>query len=310
MKALASRVSYAAASLACWCQPCFLSRVISEAAVTKHFREVVGLVPAAGRARRLMPLPCSKEIYPIGFTRLQSGELRAEVASHHLFEKLTRAGATRAYVILRDGKWDIPGYFRDGQMLGTALAYLVIEGSLGPPDTLDRAYPFVAGNSIAFGFPDILFGPDDVFDTLLLKLQETSADVVLGLYVAHDVTQMDMIDTDAEGRVRSLFLKPAFTELKYTWVCAVWTPTFTEFMHLFMIEEKRRLQESGEATSDKSSYGRIDAQGDLPLGAVIKAAVEQGLKVYGVPFPEDTYIDIGTPSNLLEASRTFVPGRE
>ena len=254
--------------------------------MTKHLREVVGLVPAAGRAKRLMPLPCSKEVYPVGFTQLQSGEPRARVASDHLFEKFSRAGATRAYVILRDGKWDIPAYFRDGQTVGTALAYLVIEGSLGPPDTLDRAYPFVTSASIVFGFPDILFGPDDVFDRLLVRLHESNADVVLGLHVAHDVTQADMIGIDGEGRVQSFLLKPTFTDLGTTWVSAVWAPTFTEFMHLFMIQEKRRLHEGGETTPAKNRYGRIDAQGDLPLGAVIKAAVEQGLKVYGLPFLE------------------------
>ena len=29
--------------------------------------EVVGLVPAAGMAKRLQPFPCSKEVYPVGF---------------------------------------------------------------------------------------------------------------------------------------------------------------------------------------------------------------------------------------------------
>ncbi len=31
--------------------------------------EVIGLIPAGGQAKRLSPLPCSKELYPIGFER-------------------------------------------------------------------------------------------------------------------------------------------------------------------------------------------------------------------------------------------------
>lgn len=270
----------------------------SEADVMKDPGEVVGLVPAAGRATRIAPLPCSKEIYPVGFRRQENGEVRPQVASHHLFEKFCRAGATRAYVILRDGKWDIPAYLGDGRIVRMALAYLVIAESLGPPDTLDRAYPFVANNSVAFGFPDMLFGPDDVFVRLLRKLRETAADVVLGLYAAHDVTEMDMVGIDGEGRVQSLVLKPQSSELRYTWVCAVWTPAFTQFMHLFLDEERAKTD------SDQAAYRHIDAKGDLPLGAVIKAAVEQGLPVYGLAFPHDTYIDIGTPTRLLEAMRT------
>ncbi len=31
--------------------------------------EVIGLIPAGGQSKRLSPLPCSKELYPIGVER-------------------------------------------------------------------------------------------------------------------------------------------------------------------------------------------------------------------------------------------------
>src|SRR5262249_37216384 len=159
---------------------------------------VVGLIPAAGQGKRLAPSPCSKEIYPIGFRRdSQTGDLQPEVASQHLFEKFRRAGATNVFVIMRDGKWDIPAHFGDGRRVGVNVAYIVIDGSLGPPDTIDRAFPFVADKAVAFGFPDILFGPDDVFATLLRQLRTTDSDIVLGLYLAYNRQQMDMVDVDA-----------------------------------------------------------------------------------------------------------------
>lgn len=268
--------------------------------MSQESRAVIGLVPAAGRAKRVGPLPCSKEIYPIGFRRDESGQTRPLVASHHLFQKFRRAGATTAFVILRDGKWDIPAYLGDGSVVGIELAYLVIPGSIGPPDTLDRAYSFVSSSTIAFGFPDIIFGPDDVFEQLLNRMRETSADVVLGLYPAPDVRQTDMIDFDASGRVRSMVLKPAASTLRYGWACAAWTPAFTHFMHEFVKHER------GKAAEDVTAYQLVDAQGDLPMGAVVKAAVEHGLLVYGVEFPSDTYLDIGTPKHLVEAVTTGV----
>jgi len=33
----------------------------------KVIEEVVGIIPASGRATRIAPLPCSKELYPVGF---------------------------------------------------------------------------------------------------------------------------------------------------------------------------------------------------------------------------------------------------
>src|SRR5688572_29373642 len=143
--------------------------------------QVVGLVPAAGSGKRIAPLPCSKELFPIG-VQLTNGKPRAKVISHYLLEKYRMAGITTAYFVLREGKWDIPAYFGDGAMLDMHLAYLVISDSCGPPDTLNRAYPFVQNKLIAFGFPDILFTPNDVFKQLLERQMSTNADLVLGLY--------------------------------------------------------------------------------------------------------------------------------
>ena len=102
-----------------------------EADVPGELTSVVGLVPAAGRAKRIAPLPCSKEIFPVGFRRDAQGDVRPRVASHDLFAKFARAGASRAYVILREGKWDIPAYFVDGRIVGLDLAYIVIAESIG-----------------------------------------------------------------------------------------------------------------------------------------------------------------------------------
>jgi NDP-sugar pyrophosphorylase family protein len=221
-----------------------------------------------------------------------------QVASHHLFRKFSRAGATRAYVILRDGKWDIPAYFGDGRVVGIDLAYVVIPESMGPPDTLDRAYSFVTNDVVAFGFPDILFGPDDVFERLLLKLQETDADIVLGLYASDDTRQMDVVGIGDDGRVQSIALKPPVSDLRHGWICAVWTPAFTEFMHTFVKRER------GKSVPEKEAYRHIDPQGDLPMGAAIKSAFEEGLRTYGVLFPDATYSDIGVPDHLVEAVRS------
>jgi glucose-1-phosphate thymidylyltransferase len=55
--------------------------------------EIVGIVPAAGQATRISPLPCSKELYPIAFRRGESGA-RPKVVSHYLFGRLASARRT------------------------------------------------------------------------------------------------------------------------------------------------------------------------------------------------------------------------
>ena len=265
-------------------------------------QEVVGLVPAAGLAKRLQPFPCSKEVYPVGFVSdRQTGRPRPKVAAHYLLEKFRAAGITKAYLVIRDGKWDIPNYFREGGVVGLSLAYIVIAGSLGPPDTIDRAYPFLEQKRVAFGFPDILFGPDDAYRQLIAAQERTGADVVLGLHRVYDHRVWDMVDCDADGLVRNIVMKPVTTTLTYGWCCAVWTPAFSEFLHRFLRAEEthRNLAQLANTSHDLG--------GDLAVGVVLQAALKAGLLLQSVIFPHDTYIDIGTPEDLAKAVRQFNP---
>ena len=262
--------------------------------------EVVGVVPAAGRSRRLGLLPCSKELFPIGFMATDRNRHPGpKVVSQYLLESFRLAGIEKAYIVIREGKWDIPQYFADGRSLEMDLAYVVIRDSSGPPDSVNRAYPFIVGKTVAFGFPDIVLHPPDIFDRLLKHLKRRSCDLVLGLFPAHDCRAMDMVETDQNGRVRRVWLKPDRTSLRYAWVCAVWGPIFTEFLH-DALSSGSGLRRMGLRKSRK-----IDAQGDVPVGAVIKAAVRQGLSVDSVTFPRGAYLDIGTPADLRKAVRTY-----
>lgn len=275
------------------------SAVDSESSV-EGFPEVVGLIPAAGQATRLQPFPCSKEVYPVGFALdAKSGLPRPKVASQYLLEKFRVAGITKAFLVIRDGKWDIPNYFRDGNLVGLSLAYLVIAGSLGPPDTLDRAYPFLAQNRVAFGFPDILFGPEDAYVRLIRRQEDTGADVVLGLHRIEDPRVWDMVDCDEGGRVRDIVMKPASTTLTDGWCCAVWTPRFSAFLHEFLRadETKRNMSRLANRANDPS--------GDLAVGVVLQAALKAGLVLQSVTFLGERYLDIGTPANLLKAVQQF-----
>jgi Nucleoside-diphosphate-sugar pyrophosphorylase involved in lipopolysaccharide biosynthesis/translation initiation factor 2B, gamma/epsilon subunits (eIF-2Bgamma/eIF-2Bepsilon) len=263
--------------------------------------EVVGLVPAAGLAKRLQPFPCSKEVYPVGFVVDDTGTPRPKVAAQYLLEKFKVAGITKAYLVIRDGKWDIPNYFRDGRLVDLSLAYIVISGSLGPPDTIDRAYPFIEQKRVAFGFPDILFGPDDAYRQLIEAQEQTGAEVVLGLHRVYNHRVWDMVDCDADGRVRSIVMKPGSTILTHGWCCAVWTPTFSNFLHRFLRAEdtSRNLENLANRANDPG--------GDLAVGVVLQAALKEGLQVQSVIFSDDTYIDIGTPADLVKAVRQFHP---
>jgi glucose-1-phosphate thymidylyltransferase len=261
-------------------------------------REVVALMPAAGRSRRLAPLPCSKELLPIGFGSIRGAQgPRLKVSGQYLLECFEQANIRKGYLVIREGKWDIPAYWCNGDMVAMDLAYLVIKDSIGPPDTIDRANSFVKDKIIAFGFPDIVFRPKNVFVKLLKRLEHSRSDVVLALFPTRDSKGHDMVDIDAFGRVRAIQLKPSKTCLKYGWLCAVWTPAFTDFLHQ-LIRRVKKGQIRGLIGNRK-----IDSQGDVPVGAVLKEALRANLKVEGVLFKAGRYIDIGTPRGLSLVQR-------
>src|SRR5262245_38282108 len=147
--------------------------------------ELIGLLPAGGQAVRISPLPCSKELFPIGFRSVEEGKSRRPKAvAQYLLEKMRYAGFSKAYIVLRPGKWDIPAYFGDGSMLDMQLGYLMLGLPHGVPFTLDQAYPFVRHATVAFGFPDILFDSDDGFVRLLERQSASGSDITLGLFSA------------------------------------------------------------------------------------------------------------------------------
>ena len=213
----------------------------------------IGLLPAAGSAKRLSPLPCSKEILPIGFSRdPATHEIKPKAACHYLLEKMRLGGIRKAYIVLRSGKWDIPAYLGNGSFLDMDLAYLMMSLPYGPPYTLNHGYPFVKDSIVAFGFPDILFRPDDVFVRLLSRLETHPCDVLLGLFPADRPADVDMVDVDEQDRVRRIIVKPMQTELRYSWAAAVWTPVFTEFLSRFV-----QTHASDAASQPDASVGDV-----------------------------------------------------
>lgn len=264
-------------------------------------QKILGLIPAAGKATRLAPLPFSKELYPIGFHPVnQGGSLRPKVVCHYsdLLEKMQLAGITKAYIILRNGKWDISAYLGDGQMLDMHLAYLIMRLPFGVPYTLDQAYPFVQDTIVAFGFPDIIFQPDNAFVQLINRQENTNADIVLGLFPVDQSQKWDVVDLDDDGRIKRVVTKAQETHMHHTWAIAVWTPVFTHFMHKYLVAIQHPKQQHHAANS-------VSERQELCVGDVIQAAIDKHLHIEGVLFPDDTCMDIGTPDDLFKVVRSI-----
>ena len=249
--------------------------------------ERIGLIPAAGFAKRIGPLPCSKEIYPLGFKYSEAmGALRPLVACQSLLEKLAKADSKKCFVIIRPEKVDLLSYLRSGKELGLNLAYLVTERTSGVPFTIDNAFSYIENALVLFGFPDIIFSPDDAFVQLVNHQRNSGADIVLGLYRARQIQKMDMVGFDSTGKIREIIIKPSSTDLEYTWIVAVWTGVFTKFLHSFV---------------SRTSIAANEDESELYIGDIIREGIQAGLSVESVIFNYGDYVDIGTPEDLIRA---------
>jgi glucose-1-phosphate thymidylyltransferase len=246
--------------------------------------DVLGLIPAAGRAERLGRLPCSKELFPIGFRETPGGPA-PKVACHYLLDRFRAAGIRRAVLVLHESKWDVARYFGTGEIADISLAYLSIPGSRSVPETLSYAAPWIGNSVVALGFPDCLFEPADAYSRLLERHAATGADLVLGLFPTERCRTTDMVECAPGGRVQRIEVRPETTALRFNWLIAVWGPAFTR--HLV----------------DAVRSALPEQDGELQIGAVVRSAVEGGLHVEGVEFPDGRFRDVGTPADLAAAIR-------
>ncbi len=261
--------------------------------------DVIGLIPAAGWGRRLGNLPCSKEVFPLGIDPGDDRGLRPKVACQYLLERFQAAHIRRAFMVIRPGKWDIPDFFQDGQDFGMHLAYLMMGHPYGSPFSIDQAWPFIENNRIALGYPDILLHPRDAYSPLLERQERTGADVVLGLFPTDNPRKTDMVETDADGRVTAIEIKPDRATPGTCWVMAVWTPEFSRYLH----EHLARLV---KAARKMDAMDQLESR-EFYVGNVLQAWLAEGHPVEAETFPQGRWLDIGTPEDLARAMQDFKP---
>lgn len=256
---------------------------------------IVGLIPAAGRGSRLAPLPCSKEVLPLGTRKLPDGSRRPKVLIHYLLEAYQASGIEQAIVVAGASKWDIPAFITASGSYGVNVGYLGLASSPGTPFSLDHAYPWIRDDVCALGFPDILLPLRAPFVPLLEIYENSPADVVLGLFPTDVPTAVDVVELHPDGRLLSLIPKPVEApESCLTWSVAVWGPRFSEFMH----DALAPAWSSVEARADLLAGSRHD---ELFVGDVFNLAAERGLDVRGIKLSDRPSLDVGTVESFNRA---------
>jgi len=252
-------------------------------------RNLVGIVPAAGKGTRLAPYPGAKELFPIGFQDYAVKgriEKRPKVVSQYIIENMREAGITRVLIIVGQGKQDIVEYYGDGSRFGLQIGYLYQERLDGMPSAINLARPWIGDATVVLGMPDTIVRPLTALRTLVDDHLRVGADLSLGLFPTNRPHKFGMVDIDQNSRVLTTIDKPQQSSLKYMWGTCCWSAGFTNLLHEFLA---RRESIGGESV----------------LGDVFNAALHRQMNVYGFPVTDGRYIDIGTSDELNAALAEF-----
>jgi glucose-1-phosphate thymidylyltransferase len=166
--------------------------------------KVVGVLPAAGRAERLQPLPVSKEVLEVG----------GRPVLEYVVERMRAARPKEIRIVIRPEKADVR---KHAARLGLA----VLEAR---PETVSRSIEVgldgLADDDIALlGFPDSLWEPLDGFGVLLEALIP-AADAVLGVFHSSEPERGDVVELDDDVAL-SVHVKSANPPGDRVWGCAV-----------------------------------------------------------------------------------------
>ena len=211
---------------------------------------IVGIVPAAGYARRLQPLDVSKEVYPLG----------GRPVMDYLVERMSAAGCAELRVVTRPEKRDV-------------IEYAEAHGA-----TVIRAHPPSLAQSLAagiealedddlalFGFPDAIWEPADGYRKLLLLL-EAGWDIALGLFEAADLTRYEPVVADESGRVLRIEFKPRRPSSGWIWGCSA-----------AQVRALRGLDEESEPGIYFDRLCRRGVVGGARLGSYLDMGTPEGL---------------------------------
>lgn len=245
--------------------------------------KLIGIIPAAGRARRLS-LPFSKELYPLGYRiKTASGktEYRIRPVISFLIDCMVLSGVEKVFVIISKEKVDILRFLGSGINHRVKISYLVQEEPRGMPEALGMVYDWSDSDSVfLFGMPDTIFYPRDALKLVLEEHISNGSAVTIGVFPTNNPSKYGMVEFDSDMNLTNVIDKPEVSDLKFMWGIASWNHTFMSFMVEYI---------------SKNLHG----DREIVLSDVFKYAITQGVPIKVLPFFSGAYYDIGTTDDLF-----------
>ena len=232
-----------------------------------------GIIPAAGSGTRIQPLAFSKELLPVG-SRSQDGIERPRAVSEYLVDRMLLCGAGQA--LLRDLARQVrhPPLLRLRGRVGDRRLRGPIAAA-GLCDAIFRAAPLVdPAESVLIGLPDTIWFPED-------GLAALDADRLSFLLFPVDRPELfDAVATDADGRVREIWVKSPSAGSAWVWGA---------------------MRMPGAVLHEPRTAWRARERRDEYLGTLVNAWLRGGGVASGIR-AGTAYVDVGTLNGYRAAT--------
>lgn len=262
-------------------------------------RSLVGFLPAAGHGTRFGSSPVPKELYPLLPLADEPGAgLGDERGPRPLCERWLRAlrlaGAERVVVVIGPHKLEVVRALGDGGEPPLPLAYVLQPEPRGLAHALRLARPWLDGADVLLALPDTLIEPLSALRDLHEARLASRAELGLAVFATAEAARLGPVvyegqgDGDsAGGKVLAIEDKPARPSADNTWGLASLSPRCVDFLCRW--DEEREAQAATASPRERA------------IGHGFEAARAAGLATIARPFPDGSFLDIGTPAGLRAA---------
>lgn len=236
---------------------------------------IVGIIPAAGKGKRLGDLAFSKELLPI----FEGNDL---TSIDYLLSSFSENNVDQTLLVINRNKSDIIRYLGQSDKKTDNLLIKIMD-SPSLPHSLFSFSSIISQYSkpgiIVFGLPDTIWKPKLAFSQITNSLKENKYDVCLGLFNSKPSNFFDSVKI-SNHKISSILVKksPPLSE----WFWGVGAMTFKSYIYL--------AKELAKLESNNS---------ELLLGEFLNNQINKGnLNVGGVKLNNNSYHDLGTPTGF------------
>lgn len=235
---------------------------------------MIGLIPAAGKGRRLEPITLAipKELLMVG----------EKAVIEYVIEAMKMVGITEIVIVVGWRKHAILDYLGSGERLGVKLTYVVQDRRDGLAKAVAAGKHIIGDKTFLVVLGDNFFYPKTFLRDIIEFHNKIDADATIGVAQVEDPTRHGIIKPGEDNRIIDIMEKPSPDK----------APSNLGCMGVYVFKP---------IIFDAVRKTKLGIKGEYQLTDSIKVMIDGGYKVFYRRI-EGKHIDVGTVEDFKKAN--------